>query len=228
VIFDSQGLVTDKKSHQSFKDPFKVTKNQYRKWNIEDDSYISLLETINNFKPNILIGTSGMHGHFDKNIIESMMKNCEKPIIFPLSNPTSNSEANPQDIYNYTKGNALVATGSPYEKFQYKGKNVIIGQGNNFFIFPGVGFGAILSQGSHICDSVFTEVAITLSKLTSEKLVKKGTLYPPFDEIRKISAHIAHATTMEISKELGTTYFSLEKVKERMWKPNYNKINKIN
>jgi malate dehydrogenase (oxaloacetate-decarboxylating) len=227
VIFDSQGLVTDKKVHQSYKDPFKVSNNVYGKWDIKDDNYISLLETINNFKPNILIGTSGKYGHFNENILEAIIKNCEKPIIFPLSNPTSNSEANPQDIYKHTKGKALVATGSPYNKFQYKGKNVIIGQGNNFFIFPGVGFGAIISQGSHISDSVFTEASFTLSRLTSENLIKNGTLYPPFNEIRKISTHIALTTAKEISKKLGTPEFTLEQIKVRMWKPGYNKINKI-
>ena len=228
AIFDSQGLVTENKAVQDYKKIFKLSKNIYSKWEVDNDNHITLLETINNFHPNVLIGTSGRFEHFNKNILEAMVKNCEKPIIFPLSNPTSNSEANPQEIYRSTNSKALVATGSPYELVNYKGKNIRIGQGNNFFIFPGVGLGAIISQGSHICDSVFTEAAYTLSKLTSEKLVNNGTLYPPFDEIRNISAHIALTTTREISQEQGTPELSIEQIKLRMWKPNYQKLIKIN
>ena len=227
AVLDSQGLVTEDKVLPDYKKSFKFSKNIFRKWDVEDDNHITLLETINNFHPNVLIGASGKFGHFDKNILEAMVKNCEKPIIFPLSNPTVNSEATPQDIYRYTKGKALVATGSPYDLFQYNGKNIRIGQGNNFFIFPGVGFGAIISKGSHICDSVFTEVAFALSDLTSEKLVRNGTLYPSFDDIRNISANLALITTKQISQEQGTSDFSLEQIKSRMWKPSYQKMSRI-
>ncbi len=227
AVLDSKGLITEDKILPDYKKSFKLNKNVYCKWEVEDDTHINLLETINNFKPNVLIGTSGKYGHFDKNIIESMMKNCERPIIFPLSNPTLNSEAKPQDIYRYTKGKALVATGSPFDLFQYGNKAIRIGQGNNFFIFPGVGLGAIISQGDHICDSVFTEAAFTLSNLTSEKLLRKGSLYPLFDEIRNISAHIALSTIKQISQEQGTPEFSIEQIRSRMWKPGYQEMIKM-
>jgi len=227
AILDSKGLITDKKIIQDYKKPFRKDKNIYCKWDVDDDSHITLIETIKNFQPNVLIGTSGKYGHFNKDVIESMMNYCERPIIFPLSNPTSNSEANPMDIYRYSDGKALVATGSPYDQFRYGQKNIRIGQGNNFFIFPGVGLGSIISEGTHICDSVFTEAAFTLSKLTNEKDLRNDSLYPLFDDIRKISARIALSTIEEISQEQGTPDFSLDQIKSRMWNPNYHEMIRI-
>jgi len=190
VLLDSKGLLTGKREVPDYKKPFVVKDNIYSKWSIEDIDHITLLETVSNFQPTVLIGASGQYGHFNEDVLKTMARNAKNPIVFPLSNPTSNSEANPEDIYKYTKGKAIVATGSPFETFQYNGKNVTIGQGNNFFIFPGVGLGVILSKTEYLSDSVFTEAAYTLSKLTPEKLISKGTIYPPFKEIREISANI--------------------------------------
>jgi len=153
-----------------------------------------------------------------------MHENTKRPIIFPLSNPTYNSEATPQEVYKVTNGKAFVATGSPFEPFQYNGKTILIGQGNNFFIFPGVGLGAIISCGRYISDEVFTEAAYTLSDLTPDKLISKGTIYPSFKNIREISAHIALTTTRQITKEQGVSEYNIEDIKSRMWKPGYHTI----
>jgi malic enzyme len=227
ALLDSRGLIIDKKKVEEYKKPFMMNKTLYNKWEIEDENHITLIETINNFKPNVLIGASGKYGHFNNNVLEAMINNCEKPIIFPLSNPTSNSEASPKNIYKHTKGKAIVATGSPYDSFSYKGRYLSIGQGNNFFIFPGVGLGSIMSGGDYISDSVFTEAAYTLSRLTSEKLIKNGTLYPPFENIRTISANIALSTIKQISQEQNMPEYSLDQIKSRMWNPNYQKMIKI-
>ena len=186
-----------------------------------------MIEVIKNFTPTVLIGTSGQPGHFNEIIIKEMSKNTDRPIIFPLSNPNSNSEATPQEIYKYSQGKAIVATGSPYESFMYDGNIISIGQGNNFFIFPGVGLGAILSNGDYINDTVFTEAAYTLSRMTYEDLIKKGTVYPSFKKIRDISANIALSTANRISDEQGTKQFTLEEIKSKMWKPVYHNIEKI-
>ncbi|MFO7678058.1 MAG: oxaloacetate-decarboxylating malate dehydrogenase [Thermoplasmatota archaeon] len=227
AVLDSKGLVTTQRNNPEYKKAFEKDKTVYQSWDIEDESHITLLETIKNFHPTILIGTSGKSGHFTKDIIKAMCQSASNPIIFPLSNPTANSEATPKDIYNYSNGKALVATGSPFEPFQYKGKTVTIGQGNNFFIFPGVGLGAILSQGQYINDSVFTEVCYTLSDLTAEKLVKNHTLYPPYSDIRDISAHIALTTTQEIASDQDTAEYSLQDIKKYMWKAGYYPLKKI-
>ena len=224
IILDSRGMVTKERYVEDYKKPFSKEKNFYKDWNIQDISCITLLEVIKNFRPTVLIGTSGCRGHFTKDVIKEMNENATHPIILPLSNPTINSEATPQEIYKFTNGMAIVATGSPFEPFQYDGKTVLIGQGNNFFIFPGIGLGAIISHGDYISDDVFTEAAYTLSDHISDELISKGTIYPSFNNIREISAKIALTTTNQIAKEQGTSEFKIEDIKKYMWKPSYHKL----
>jgi len=224
IIIDSRGMVTEEHEVEPYKKTFSKNKIFYSSWDVDNISHITLLEVVKNFKPTILIGTSGCQGHFDKQIISAMYENTKRPIIFPLSNPTNNSETTPKEVYKITNGKAIVATGSPFEPFNYKGKRIMIGQGNNFFIFPGVGLGAIISCGSYINDEVFTEAAYALSDLTPDKIISKGMIYPSFKNIRDISAHIALATTRQIAKEQGTDEYSLEEIKLKMLKPGYHKI----
>jgi len=224
AILDSKGLVTDQRKVSEYKKPFVKKKNIYESWNVEDVSVITLLEVIKNFKPTVLIGTSGKTSHFTDEILKEMSNNSSRPIIFPLSNPTSNSEATPQQIYKAINGKAIVATGSPFSSFNYNGKNITIGQCNNLFIFPGVGLGAIISKGSYISDSVFTEAAYCLSDMTPQKLIEKGTVYPSIKEIRNISANIALATTQQISEEQKTKQYALEDIKEIMWNSHYHPL----
>ena len=227
TILDSNGLVTDQREVEAYKKTFSKEKKVYDSWDVEDISHIHLLEVIKNFKPTVLIGTSGCYGHFTQEIIQAMGENTEHPIIFPLSNPTSNAEATPQEIYKASKGKAIVATGSPFESFQYNGKTVVVGQGNNFFIFPGVGFGAIISKAKYLNDAVFTEASYCLSECTSDDLISKKIVYPSFSKIREISAQIAMVTNKQIVKEQDAIELSLEEIKAKMWKASYPKIEKI-
>lgn len=226
AIMDSRGLVTDQRAVEDYKKPFSKKKNAYKSWDVDDISRIALLEVIKNFRPTVLIGTSGCHGHFTKKILKTMADNTEFPIIFPLSNPTSNSEAEPQEIYKATNGKAIVATGSPFEPFQYNGKTIVIGQGNNFFIFPGVGFGSIISSADYISDSVFTEAAYCLSDFTSDDLISRGVIYPAFTRIREISTLIAFVTNHQIAQEQNTIKFTLEDIRAKMWMPGYHSLKK--
>lgn len=224
AILDSKGLVTDDRDVDEYKKSFVLTRNDIGGWSVEDSSKISLLETVTNFGCTVLFGTSGQGGHFTDDVIKAMAANTEHPVIFPLSNPTSLIEAEPQKIYRLTDGKAIVATGSPFEPFQFEGKTVTIGQGNNVFIFPGIGLGAILSKASYISDAVFTEAAAALAESTSDELISKGTVFPPISEIRGISASIAAAVSRQISKEQGTEELDLETIKKMMWKPGYPKM----
>ena len=151
----------------------------------------------------------------------------DRPVIFPLSNPTSNAEATPLEIFKATNGKAIVAVGSPFDPFLFDGKNNVIGQGNNLFIFPGVGLGAILSHTDYISDEVFTEAAYKLSDLTQVELISKGTVYPPIKDIREISAHIAHLTLQYLSQDQETCKYSFEDIKSKMWIPKYCPIKKM-
>ena len=227
AIIDRKGLVTDQRGVEDYKRPFIKNKNVYENWEIKNKFRIKLKEVVKNFKATVLIGTSGCYGHFTEEIIKEMIKNTSRPIIFPLSNPITNCEATPQKIYKFSKGKAIVATGSPFNPFDYKGKKIITGQGNNFFIFPGVGFGAILSKGKYISDTVFTNVAYKLAELTTDNLLKKGTVYPSIKNIRDISAQIAQVTLQQIALDQGTDELTLDEIKSKMWKPGYHPIIKI-
>jgi malate dehydrogenase (oxaloacetate-decarboxylating) len=224
VALDSRGMIINQRDVEEYKKPFSKISNFYNSWDIENISHIGLLEVIKNFRPTVLIGTSGCPGHFTKNVIYTMAKNTERPVIFPLSNPTYKAEATPEEIYKYTKGKAIVATGSPFQSFEYNGKTVVIGQGNNFFIFPGVGLGAIISKGNYISDAVFTEAAYILSELTPKELINRGTVYPPITDIRNISAHIAFTTIHQIAQEQNTLEYSMDDIKSMMWEPGYHPI----
>ena len=124
-------MVTEEREVEDYKIQFAKKKKFYESWDVEDFSNITLLDVIKNFKVTVLIGTSGQSGHFTEDIIKAMAENIQRPLIFPLSNPTSKIEAAPQEIYKLTNGKAIVATGSPFRHFSYEGKEIVIGQGNN-------------------------------------------------------------------------------------------------
>lgn len=227
AIIDSRGLVTDQRPVERYKAPYARDANFFRSWDVEDSSRITLPEVIRNFRATVLYGTSGRAGHFTDEVLLAMMEHTERPVIFPLSNPTANAETTPEHIYRVTRGKAIVATGSPFEPFQFEGREIIVGQGNNFFIFPGVGLGAILSNADYISDATFIESAFALSRMTPDHLVARGTVYPPVTEIREISAQVALATANIIAREEGTYQFTMEDIKARMWKPGYPEMVKV-
>ena len=148
-MVDRFGLLTDKMPNLL---PFQTKLVQKREnlsdWDTDSD-VLSLLDVVRNVKPDILIGVSGQTGLFTEEIIREMHKHCPRPIVMPLSNPTSRVEATPQDIIAWTEGNALVATGSPFNPVVWKDKIYPIAQCNNAFIFPGIGLGAGQVQSAH-------------------------------------------------------------------------------
>ena len=228
AVIDSRGLITSDREVERYKEPFVKDENFIRGWDLEDSSRITLPEVVRNFQATVLYGTSGRSGHFTDEVLRDMTRNAARPVIFPLSNPTSMAETTPMHIYTVTRGKAIVATGSPFPPFQFEGKEIAVGQGNNFFIFPGVGLGAILSHADYISDAVFIESAYALSRMTPEHLVGNGTVYPPVTQIREIGAHVALATATIVAQEEGRNRITLEGIKSAMWKPAYPLLVKIN
>ena len=142
-------------------------------------------------KPTILIGTSGVCGAFTEAAIREMAAHTERPVVFPLSNPTAKTEAVPADIMAWTGGRALIATGSPFEPVTVNGESRIIGQANNVFIFPGMGLGAIVAEAREITDEMFLLTAGTLAEMVSPERLAAGALYPAVSELRDVSRQIA-------------------------------------
>lgn len=151
------------------------------------------LTAIKTLKPTAIIGVAAVGGTFTQEVLETMAAINERPIVFALSNPTSQAECTAEEAYRWTNGRALFACGSPFDPVQFNGRTYVPRQGNNSYIFPGVGLGAIASRARHITDDMFMTAAHTLAHLVSEADLEQGSLYPALPRIREVSAHIGTA-----------------------------------
>lgn len=151
----------------------------------------SLEEIVEELKPSALIGAAAIPGAFTENIIRSMGKNNERPIIFALSNPTSMSECTAEQAYTLTEGRCVFASGSPFPPCTVNGKTYYPGQGNNAYIFPGVALGVLTSGVRHIEDKLFLHAAQALANMVTDADLAEGRVYPPLSKIREVSATIA-------------------------------------
>lgn len=185
---------------------------------------IALVDVVTHAHPTILIGVSGQTGIFTEEIITAMAKHTERPIVFPLSNPTSKTECTPQELIEWTKGRAIIATGSPFPPVEYDGKRYFIAQCNNSYIFPGLGLGALAAEASEVTDGMFLRAAHTLAQFSPALKNPMAALFPPMEEVRSTSREIAlevakQAVADKVSK-LSTS--ELEKrIDQLMWFPSY-------
>jgi malate dehydrogenase (oxaloacetate-decarboxylating) len=157
--------------------------------------------------------------------VRTMAEHVERPVIFPLSNPTAKSEAVPADILAWTGGRALVATGSPFEPVRVDGREHVIGQANNVFIFPGMGLGAIVAEAREITDEMFLLAARTLAAMVPPERLAAGALYPSVGDLRRVSREIAARVVCQ-SRDcgVGRLYHDdevYEAVDAAMWEPGY-------
>jgi len=189
-VLDVHGLVVEGITPDAYKLPIAQFKDSYRDWTTGGE-LPNLLEVVEQAKPTVLIGLSGVAGLFSEPIIRLMAEHARQPIIFPLSNPTANCEAVPADIVEWTQGRAIIATGSPFDDVDYQGQRVPIGQGNNAFIFPGLGFAAVLGECTRISDAMVLEAAHALADYTAEHYLPLGLIYPPIADLQKVSRAIA-------------------------------------
>lgn len=183
-FIDSKGLVSKNRS-QPIKPHVAPFTGDYPEMNFA--------EAVEYIKPDALIGATGNHGIFSQNIIESMAKHHDHPIIFALSNPTSNAECTAEEAYEWTDGKAIFASGSPFGVVHVHGEIRVPGQGNNAYVFPGIGLGAIYGGVTRITDDLLIAAAHALANNVSEKQIEMGCLYPSLKEIREVSLKIAVA-----------------------------------
>jgi malate dehydrogenase (oxaloacetate-decarboxylating)(NADP+) len=164
----------------------------------QDHDPMSFIAAIHDIKPDVLIGTSGAKGTFTREVIEAMCVYNEKPVIFALSNPTSNAECTAEEAIHWSKGKVVFASGSPFTPVIYEGKKYTIGQGNNVFIFPGIGLGAIACEAKILPDSIFLVAAKELSKQIKSSDFQVGSVYPQLTDLRSISLEIAIAVSSHL------------------------------
>ncbi len=224
-LIDIQGLVTEKivdlPSHQK---PFSRREKEVKSWKVNNPGLISLFEVVREVHPTILLGVSAQKGAFTQEIIEEMAKHVDHPIIFPLSNPSSRSEADPQQIVEWTEAKAIVATGSPFAEVVYRGKKIPIPQCNNVYIYPGVGLGVVASKARKVSEKMFYRAAEVLSSYSSN-----DSLFPPFEKLHAISREIALAVLLVAQEEGLSSRNQHEATAEQMidqvhWKPFYHHL----
>ncbi|KAL7152441.1 hypothetical protein ABFS83_04G097300 [Erythranthe nasuta] len=193
-LVDSKGLIVNSRfeSLQHFKRP----------WAHEHEPVTTLLEAVKTIKPTVLIGSSGAGRTFTKEVVEAMSSFNEKPVILALSNPTSQSECTAEEAYTWSEGRAIFASGSPFSPAEYNGKFYASGQANNAYIFPGFGLGLIISGAIRVHEDMLLAASEALAEQVSQENLDKGLIYPPFSNIRYISAQIA-ARVAAKAYELG-------------------------
>lgn len=223
---DSSGLVTkDRSNLEDFKATYARDIAEVAAWKVQDRSHITLEETIANVKPTILLGTSGTPGRFSEEAVRTMAEVVERPIIFPLSNPTSKSECTPEQAITWSGGRAIVATGSPFAPVEYGNRRYRIGQGNNAFIFPGVGLGLAVSRARRVTDAMFLAAARALAAQVSDADLEECAVYPTLTRIRECSHAVACATAAQAVKEGLADDEVMEnldkKIQQAMWVPEY-------
>ena len=162
---------------------------------------IGLADVIGQIDATILIGLSTVAGAFSETIIREMARKVERPIIFPLSNPTSKSEATAEDLIAWTDGRALVATGSPFAPVSYEGRKIPIAQCNNVYIFPAIGLGVVASRATRVTDAMMLAAARTLAANSPALKDPSGGLLPPLTDLRRVAAEIAIAVGIAAQKD---------------------------
>jgi len=200
---DSHGLVVDDVEIKDVhKRPFAWPAALAAKYGLGTGAPRDLLSVVKAVKPTMLVGTSGEPGTFTEAIVREMARHVERPVIFPMSNPTSKTEAKPVDITKWTDGRALIATGSPFDPVPHAGKKIVIGQGNNAFIFPGVGLGVLVSEAREVTEAMFAAAAKALADEVKASDLASGSLFPSTAEIRRVSAAVAVAV-VKVARDSG-------------------------
>jgi len=230
-LLDSRGLVhsgrTDLEANkQAYAQPVELLST----WKTETPGRFTLAEVVANVRPTVLLGTSAQPGAFTEELVREMAKHVERPIIFPLSNPTSKCEATPSDLLNWTEGRAIVATGSPFPTVTYKGSEFRIGQCNNSFIFPGVGLGVLAAGAKRVTNEMFVAAALVLSDASPTLTDPLAPLYPPLERVREISREVAVAVGLEaqrlgLAEPVGRAELE-QRIDDKIWTPHHRSLSR--
>ncbi|MDO5542604.1 MAG: NAD-dependent malic enzyme [Acinetobacter sp.] len=230
-MVDRFGLFTDNQPNLlDFQSKLAQSTERVTGWG-NAEGIISLLDVIQHAKPTVLIGVSGQPGLFTEEVIKALAANCERPIVLPLSNPTSQVEAFPADILEWTEGKALIATGSPFEPVNYQGKIYNISQCNNSYIFPGIGLGVIAAGATRVTDSMLIASSNALADCSPLLKDPNADLLPDLNEIQQVSKFIAFkvakaAMDAGVAPVLDDEALQ-QAIEANFWKPEYRDYKRV-
>ena len=225
AVLDSRGLlVDDRPMREEYKRELAWPAALAEKEGLGQDR--SLAAVVKAYRPTVLIGSAGQAGAFTEEIVTTMARHVERPVILPFSNPTDYAEAAPMSLIRWTEGRALVATGSPFDDVSYDGRRIRIGQGNNVFIFPGLGLGALLVKASRVTDGMITAASRALAAAVTSEELESGLLFPAISRLGGVSKQVAAAVVKSAVEEgaAGVLFDenaivpALERV---IWSPDY-------
>jgi malate dehydrogenase (oxaloacetate-decarboxylating) len=213
---------------EPFQARFARSSDEIAAWPRTSAGGFDLAAVVENVRPTVLIGTSGQPAMFTEAIVKSMARHVDRPAIFPLSNPTSRSEATPADLLTWTEGRALVATGSPFDAVVLDGRRFPIAQCNNSYIFPGLGQGVIAAGARRVTDEMFLAAARALASASPAMTDPTMPLLPPLEQIVPVSLRVAAAVAAEAQAEGLTAAASTEELERmiaaRWWEPRYRRM----
>ncbi len=228
AVLDSRGLLIEGEVQAgSYKEDLAVPRELAESLGLLDAGQRGLIDVVRKFKPTVLIGASGQPGAFSRDIVEAVTSVVERPIIMPFSNPTDYSEARPEEVIRWSKGKALVATGSPFADVNYEGRTIRIGQGNNVFVFPGLGLGALLSGSDIVTDRMIVAGADAVAQAVTQEELDSGMLYPSVVRLGQISRKVAASVMTAAGEEGVGDSLSPEAIEDRIitahWRPHYRR-----
>jgi malate dehydrogenase (oxaloacetate-decarboxylating) len=231
-MVDRDGLLVEGMAPiESFQRPFVQPRAALGGWTRDHPDRISLLDVVRNAKPTTLIGVSGQPGAFSQAVVRAMATYNERPIVFPLSNPTSRAEATPAEIEAWTAGRAIIGSGSPYSPLKRDGADFKVDQTNNSYIFPGIGLGAVAVKAGRITDPMLMAAARALAGLSPARLDPTKNLLPPVGSLRDVAVTVAIAVAAQACREgLATGIDEAEvadRVREKIWLPSYAPYQRI-
>jgi malic enzyme len=225
AVLDRNGLIVDDdRIRDAYKRELAWPAALARRYGLDGNSGRSLRDVVRTYRPTVLIGLSGVAGSFDERLIRDMAARVERPVIFPSSNPSSNCEAVPADLYAWTDGRCLVATGGPYPDVEYGGRRIRVGQGNNVFVFPGLGLGALAVRAKRVTNGMTNAASKALAAQVTDAELAAGLLFPSVARLRDVSFEVATAVAREAIREGVASHaeHDVERtVRATMWEPRY-------
>jgi len=211
--------------------PFVQSRAAVEGWKLREHGSIELFDVMANAKPTTLIGVSGQAGAFREDIVREMAKHVQRPVIFPLSNPTSRSEAAPGDLLAWTDGRALIGTGSPFPPVTFNGKPAAIDQTNNSYIFPGIGLGVLAVDARRVTDAMFMAAAKALAAISPTNWNKSARLLPAVPELRNVARAVAIAVAKQAVADGVAKKLSVKAIERHviatMWEPAYQPYKRV-